>query len=524
MENTTFSEPNYGSYYTAVQLMLPMDISKKIDENDPVVSFAEAMKGLDLRSYVKKSVHRGNQGYDPYMMLNIMLFAEMEGKHSDLREIEKLCRTDIRYMWLSHENTPSHMAFQRFEQKYLKKSIKDIFFEITGHLINLMKIDVSRQYIDGTKFVANAYKNSFVYKTRVVNARSRLWSNITEIIILLNQEFGFNFPYHDQYCAQEIGYIVQYLMEVMVKENTEITYGKGKRKSLIQRYYDKLLTYAIKLDEYEENLFICGDRNSYSKTDHDATMMNTKYDYYNKTGVSSPCYNVQQGVCDGLVTNLGIYQTPGDTKTFIPFMEQGAEHYGYFPLWAVTDAGYGGYDNYFFCVENNIELGMKYNYYAKKHEKQFKKKKYNAINWEKNEDGYKICPAGHVFDILLTEKYDETGRYLKINQIYGCEGCPECDRRKECTKSKRRTITINPINEEFQMTVDHNLGTEEGKEMKKQRSIQAEGVFGIIKQDRLYTRIKRRGLENVEMEIFKVYIGYNLMKYHKYRQSQKHAA
>lgn len=524
MENTTFSEPNYGNYYTAVQLMLPMDISKKIDENDPVVSFAEVMKGLNLSSYVKKSIHRGNQGYDPYMMLNIMLFAEMEGEHSDLREIEKLCKTDIRYMWLSNENTPSHMAFQRFEQKYLKKSIKDIFFEISSHLANLMKVDVSKQYIDGSKFEANAYKNSFVYKTRVVNARERLWSNITEMILLLNEKYGFCFPYHHQYCSQEIGYIVQYLMEVIIRENIQINYGKGKRKSEIQRYYDKLLEYALKLNEYEENLFICGERNSYSKTDHDATMMNTKYDYYNQTGVSKPCYNIQHAVSDGLVMNVGVYQTPGDTKTFIPFMEQYKEYNGKYPKWPVTDAGYGSYDNYFYCVEKGMELGMKYNYYAKKNDCQFKKKQYNVMNWKKNDDGYKICPCGKVFDILLYEKYDETGKYLKINQIYGCEGCSECEKRNECTKSSRRKITINPINEEFQTIVDRNLGAEEGKEMKKQRSVQAEGVFGVIKQDRIYTRIKRRGIENVEMEVFKVYIGYNLMKFHRYRISQKNKA
>ena len=50
---------------------------------------------------------------------------------------------------------------------------------------------------------------------------------------------------------------------------------------------------------------------------------------------------------------------------------------------------------------------------------------------------------------------------------------------------------------------------------------QAEGVFGVIKQTRLYTRIKRRGLENVEIEIFKLYAGYNLMKFHNYRLAQK---
>lgn len=201
-------------------------------------------------------------------------------------------------------------------------------------------------------------------------------------------------------------------------------------------------------------------------------------------------------------------------------MEQYKEYYGKYPKWPITDAGYGSYDNYFYCLEKGMELGMKYNYYAKKNDKQFKKKQYNVRNWQENEEGYKICPGGQIFNLLLYEK-TETNQYLKINQIYGCEGCSECEKKKDCTRSKRRTITINPISEEFQKTVDRNLGSEQGKEMKKQRSIQAEGVFGIIKQDRLYTRIKRRGLENVEMEVLKVYIGYNLTKYHRYRITKK---
>lgn len=335
---------------------------------------------MNLRSYVKKEVYRGNQGYDPYMMLNIMLFAEMEGKHSDLREIEKLCKTDTRYMWLSNEQTPSHMAFLRFEQKYLKKSIKAIFFEIASHIANLMGVDQTIQYIDGSKFEANAYKNSFVYKTRVMNTRERLWGNITKTIVLLNQEYGYCFPYHYRYCSQEIGYIVQYLMDIMVREEVEIVYGKGKRKSTFQKYYDKLLEYALKLKEYEENLYICGNRNSYSKTDHDATMMNTKYDYYNQTGISKPCYNIQHAVSGGIVMNVGVYQTPEDTKTYIPFLEQNKEYHGFYPKWAITDAGYGGYDNYFFNVENGIELRMKYNYYAKKNDSEFIIKQYNVMN------------------------------------------------------------------------------------------------------------------------------------------------
>lgn len=522
MKTTTVIEPNYGTYYNPIQLMLPMDISLKIDENDMVFTFISVMKGIDLRKYVKRTTHRGNQGYDPYMMLNVMLFAEMEGENSDLRVIEKKCKRDLSYLYLSNELMPSHMAFQRFEQKYLKKSIKDIFIEISDYLADKMDVNRDIVYIDGTKLEANAYKNSFVYKTRVVNAQSRLYANVTELIWRLNQEFGYNFRYGSVYSSQEIGYIAQYLMEVMVREKIEIVYGIGKRKSVFQKYYDTFLKYALKLMEYEENIEICGKRNSYSKTDHDATMMNTKYDYYNQTGVSKPCYNIQAGVSNGLVMLAKIFQTPGDTTTFIPFMEEYKNRYGYTPNWPITDAGYGSYENYFYCLENGMNLGMKYSLYSKRYDKEYQKRKYHAFNWPLNEEGYKVCPNKKTFNIFIRDKVERAGKYLKISQLWGCDGCEGCPLIGECTKKgNRRLITVNPILNEFYETVDNNLRTEEGIEMKIQRSAQAEGIFGVMKQDRKYARIKRRGLENVEMEVLKYFIGYNLMKYHRYLMAKK---
>ena len=46
------------------------------------------------------------------------------------------------------------------------------------------------------------------------------------------------------------------------------------------------------------------------------------------------------------------------------------------------------------------------------------------------------------------------------------------------------------------------------------RSIQAEGTFGIMKKDRNYKRIVRRGIKSVKLEVFLVSIGQNLYKYH----------
>lgn len=53
-----------------------------------------------------------------------------------------------------------------------------------------------------------------------------------------------------------------------------------------------------------------------------------------------------------------------------------------------------------------------------------------------------------------------------------------------------------------------------GALLRMNRSIQSEGTFGIIKEDRKYKRIVRKGLKAINLEIFMISCGYNLMKYH----------
>lgn len=523
MENLSCNQPNYINNYNAIQLSLPMEIGTIIDSDDEVISFCQAMEGVDYSKYIKNDfnvIRRGRTGYDKRMLLNVILFAYMINKRN-YRDLCDLCRHDIRFMYLSNDERPSHMTFQRFEENYLKYSIDDIFFDLSLNIGKLMDIDKNIQYVDGTKFEANANKYSFVYKTRILNARMKLFNKITESIILLNIDKGFDFKYQYMYCSQEIGYIVQYLMEIMIINNIDPVYGKGKRKDKIQRYYDEFLQYYVKLNEYEYWLDIIGeDRNSCSKTDYDATMCATKMDYYCNTGLSRPCYNAQIAVSNGIIVNADLFQKPADAKTLMPFMERYHEFSGIYPKHLMGDAGYGSYDNYMYCLINGIELDMKYNYYAKKKEPDFKKKKFNPMNWEKDENGNKICPFGRIFNEYMYDKYDNSGEYLKINQKYKSqEGCTDCPYKGECYKGsgEGKILSRNVVLEQFYEEVDKNLATETGKELKKQRSIQAEGVFGVIKQDMGFTRFTRRGMENVKMEYLLVCIGYNLKKYHKYR-------
>lgn len=526
MKNTTNPEPNYTRNYTQIQLSLPLDLAKKISKYDEVVSFLKALEGVNLGRFLKRNERRGRKGYDNEKLLKVILFGRMVDV-IDLRDLAKSCTYDIRFMYLMDEQQPSHMAFERLMKNYLTASIEDIFFLINEQLIELMHIDTSAMYIDGTKIEANANKYSFVYKKRIINARKKLYFNITESIYALNIAFRLGVRLSKCYCSQEMGYICQYLMDVMNHDQIPFVYGKGQRKTEIQRYYDLFLEYYQKLMEYEYWLDIIGEgRNSCSKTDHDATMCATKLDYYCNTGLSRPCYNAQIGVSNGLIINAALYQNPADTNTFIPFMEYYKEHTGTLPKYPVADAAYGVYRNYMYCLNNQIEVSLKYNVYAKKNTNQFKKKMENAINWEQNEKGYKICPNHHVFDQIKKEVKVEDGGYPKITFKMGSkESCQGCQYQTRCVKNQKgeRNIQQNRILEEIQKSVDELLGTEEGKELKKQRSIQAEGAFGVIKEDMKFTRFSRRGMKNVRMEFLLVCLGYNFKKYHLYRIRKKEA-
>ena len=197
------------------------------------------------------------------------------------------------------------------------------------------------------------------------------------------------------------------------------------------------------------------------------------------------------------------------------------EYNGEYPKHPMADARYGSFENYMFCTNKKMELDMKYSMYAKKNESKYKRNnKYNPLLREINEQGYKVCPNGYVFNQYVNEKYNEDGKYLRIVQLYeNKQRCSGCQFKEKCLKGRKeyKTLSREVVLNEFYAEVDKNLSTKQGKEMKKQRSIQAEGAFGVIKQDMRFTRFTRRGLKNTKMEFLLVCIGYNLRKYHNYR-------
>ena len=122
--------------HTTIQMKLPLQIDIFINPDDPVVSFKEVMEGVNLSKYLKKDSKetRGREGYDPEVLLKIVLFAFMINVRST-RKIEALCRNDIRFMYLSDEIRPTHMTICNFISEYLLDSIENISNEITKDMI-----------------------------------------------------------------------------------------------------------------------------------------------------------------------------------------------------------------------------------------------------------------------------------------------------------------------------------------------------------------------------------------------------
>lgn len=103
--------------------------------------------------------------------------------------------------------------------------------------------------------------------------------------------------------------------------------------------------YPNKIAEYELKAAILGNRNSFSKTDTDATFMRMKEDHM-KNGQLKPGYNVQISTSNQFIVKYTIQPNLTDTTTLKVHLEQHEASYGK-TLKAITvDAGYGNEENY----------------------------------------------------------------------------------------------------------------------------------------------------------------------------------
>ena len=431
-------------------------------------------------------------------------------------------------MYLMDYETPSYRAFSYFINKEIKGSVQDIFKAIMAYIETTDGVDLQHLYIDGSKFEANANKYTWVWKKATEKSRYRLFAKITELLTDMNKTLaytGLKIETNTEYTPDSLEAVMSRYVFFCHVDKKEFVSGRGHRKSREQRYYEKLEGYMEKLKEYVVKIKICGSyRNSYSKTDPDATFMRMKKDYMGNDQLL-PAYNIQIGVADEYIAVAEVMQHRSDMDCFVPLMEKFHEIYGFYPKYPVADAGYGSFNNYLFCQEHGMEKYMKFPMYRKEtKDKKYHSDPFRAVNFRTNEKGQLICPNGKAFHFAY-RKPVKGNQYGRQEEYYTCEDCSGCPYAQKCKKTdKNRTVRINEELSSMHKEVLENLESIHGALLRMNRSIQAEGTFGIIKYDRWYKRTVRRGLDSVRLELFLVSIGHNLYKFHNKQMRLTEAA
>ena len=516
------NKQNYQTHYNSIQGRLPLlhSLFPHIEMDSvftTVSSFVDDY--LDLALYPSFASWPACH-FPADAMLKAALISFTLYGYCSLRQQEELYSHDIRLLCLFNGETPSYGTISRFQKECLTPCMEDLFTEFNRYAEqNDPQIDSSVLYLDGTKIEANANKMTFVWTKATQKYLASAWKSLIEICEKLNAWLASNgFPERVSVLRKpDPSYLLELdalFAQLEERAAVKIVTGKGHRKHPLQKLHDDFAQVSVRLLRYAVYEDLADGRNSFSKTDPDATFMHMKYDYYNHTNVFKPGYNIQLGVSSGYIRTVYVSQNCNDIHDFIPAIETYCEQYGKYPKMVPADAGYGSFENYSWCEEHGIELMMKYSGQNKEQQKITDKNRFRSWAFGRTEEGVPVCPAGHIMEWKRTG-VSNAGLYQRKTDYYGCSHCRECPLRSRCTKAKGgRVIQICHELERMKAKVRENMSSDAGHEIMVSRSIQAEGTFGDLKENYRYSRLRRRGLENVKFEVLIVAMGHNLSLIH----------
>ena len=512
------------------QLKLPLEIEKLIDISDPVYTFCEVMDHIDLsRYFVEKGYKTGRPRCDAQKLIKVILFAFMENGICSLREIEKLCRNDIRYMYLlDGMKTPSFATFGNLIRNELTDSIEQIFEDINSYIFAKDHVDLQHTYIDGTKIEANANRYTWVWKKSCVKNRQKVFDKISLLIDAMNLEvlgyLGIKFEKREAYAVDYVSELLTMYKETTGLDETSFVSGRGHRKSIQQKQYEELHEYLERLKSYAYHIETCGEeRNSYSKTDPDATFMRMKEDAM-RNGQLKPAYNIQHRVDSEYITWIDISPRPTDTCTLIPFLKDMESHLGFKYSEIVADAGYESEENYLFIEGNGQTAYIKPQNYEISKTRKYKKdiSRRENMEYHADRDSY-ICRNGRELTVTNERRSKTASGYVSVKTYYrspDCTGCPyktECIKGNNCKtpmEKRNKVLMVSKTMSQKRAEDLERITSEYGTMLRMNRSIQAEGSFADVKEDMNFRRYLYRGKANALAESILLAMGRNINKLH----------
>ena len=523
MTSNLLHHKNYTELGETYQLVLPLCLEGLIPDDDSVRLLSHELEELDYTLlYQAYSAKGRNPAVDPKTMFKILTYAYSQNIYSS-REIETSCRRDINFMWLlAGQKAPDHSTIARFRTSFLAGACEDLFYQMVRRLAAMDELSKETVFIDGTKLEACANKYTFVWRKSVGKWEEKMFAKMENALQMLNRDYRQSFCISKENRASGLQSVVDYLKDFCLANDVVFVHGRGKRKSVHQRYLELFEAFLQRQLLYDLHHSRFGSRNSYSKTDVDATFMHMKDDHMRNAQLK-PGYNVQIGVDSEYIVAVDIFQDRNDVWTLVPFLKHMEKQLGYRYPSVTADSGYESEEAYDYLREQEQAAYIKPQTYEKWKKRSFKQdiSKRENMNYDASTDTY-VCHAGKTISPLYVKKQKSKNGYESEVTVYECSDCSGCPYKDNCTKAKgnkRLYVSKNFISQR-QISYE-NIMSETGTKYRMNRSIQVEGAFGVLKNDYEFQRFLLRGKTKVKLEILLLCFGYNINKLHAKIQNDR---
>ncbi|MCD0432901.1 transposase [Lacticaseibacillus paracasei subsp. paracasei] len=371
-------------------------------------------------------------------------------------------------------------------------------------------IDDTAVYIDGTKLLADANKYSFVWRKSIEHFEPRLDAKAEVFFqdLVSDGTIGIDIVNQPDIMKQleavnvELVKQVEKLDQAIATEEVKSGGSVNKRRRRQLKKYTHLLQNDLipRKQCYQEAYALFGDRNSYSKTDPDATFMRMKEDPM-MNGQLKPGYNVQIATQHQFVLYYDVNQRPTDQRTLIPFLKKIDRYFVYI----VADAGYGSEPNFDHVMKVCFSIPLiPYTMYLKELSRRYRKDMSKRQNWlhEETLDRYTDHHGIHFHYKTEYDREDKAGnkRHFIAYQAEQRDD-PEGYYWSTAPAGRLRQISVNPHWEAQKTFIRSQLDDEEAKAIFAQRKIEDEPVFSHLKADLKFVRVSIRGLSAVTNEV-----------------------
>lgn len=491
--------------------LLPPSIEEMIEKNHPVRIVNEIIERINIKPLIKLYKGGGTSSYHPKMLLKVLVYGYLKNIYSS-RKLEEMLKENVHMMWISGMNRPDHHTINRFRSERLKDVLEKIFTEIVELLIEAGQLSIKEIYLDGTKIEANANKYTFVWGKAIKKSKERIRQQLRELWDYAQQIASDEETENE---GDDFEDVDPDKIEETIKKIDEALKDKPVSKKIKQKINYAKKNWPKNLRKYEQQEEKLGKRNSYSKTDEDATFMRMKEDYM-QNGQLKAGYNVQISSNNQYIVNYSIHQKPTDTTTLPEHIGSFIENYGTSPKVVITDAGYGSEENYEYLENHKTEAFVKYNRFDREQKKIKNDKNPFAaekLYYNQQQDCY-YCPMGQKMEKVGEKKNKSDNNYKREISLYQAINCNVCPLRGVCNNQMgNRVISVSHRGNLLKQRAKERLESERGIYYRKKRPVDVEPIFGNIKQNKKFKRFYLRGLGKVKTEFGLLAIAHNLAKY-----------